>query len=334
MIQELNKLFQSLQNKQFAPFYLVDGEEPYYIDLITNYFEEKILQPAERDFNLITLYGKDTEWADVVNACRRFPMFAERQVVILKDAAQMRSLNELVPYLEKPAPTTVFLIEHRFKKTDGRGKLVKIAKDKGYYFTSDKIKDEQVPQWIHNYGININFHVGERESQILATYLGNDLQKIVNEIDKIRINVPEEKNLTADLIQKYIGISREYNVFEFPEALTSGDKDKLYRMLSYFIANPKSAPMPLVIGSFYSHFNKLYQVHFVRGKNEKEAAAALGTYPSRLKDLMNSARNWPLQRVEYCLLVIGRYSAKAVGIDNKTYDGELLKEMIGKLESA
>ncbi len=331
MNADFKKLFQTLQAKQFAPVYLIDGEETYYLDLITQYFEEKILQPAERDFNLMVLYGKDVEWADVVNSCRRFPMFAERQVVILKDAAQLKNFNELAGYLENPAPTTVFLIEHRFKKADGRSKVVKYAKEKGFYFTSDKIRDEQIPNWIQNYGTEIGFHIGEREAQILATYLGNDLQKIVNEIDKVKINIPGEKELTAVLIQKYIGISREYNIFEFPEALTSGDKDKLFRMLSYFISNPKSSPMPLVIGSFYNHFNRLYQANFLRGKSEKEISAALGTYPSKVREIMAVAQNWPLAKVEYCMMLLGKYSTNAVGIESNVDDRELLKEMIGKM---
>ncbi|RYZ50673.1 MAG: DNA polymerase III subunit delta [Sphingobacteriales bacterium] len=332
MTADLKKLMQSLKAKQFAPFYLIDGEEAFYLDMISSYFEEHILQPAERDFNLITLYGKDTEWTDVVNACRRFPMFAERQVVILKDAAQMRTLNELAGYLEHPAPTTVFLIEHRFKKTDGRSKIVKLAKDKGVYFTSDKLKDEQVPQWIQNYGIESGFHVAERESQILATYLGNDLQKIVNEIEKVRINVPEEKALTAEMIQKFIGISREYNVFEMPEVLTSGDKDKLYRMVSYFSANAKSAPMPLVIGSFYSHFNRLYNGHFLRGKSDKELGQALFLFGDRLRNFKASLNTWTLPRVEYSLLILAKYSAAAVGIGSNADNQQLFREMIGRLE--
>ncbi len=334
MTADFKKLIKSLEAQQFAPVYLIDGEEPFYIDLITNFFEEKILEPSQRDFNLLILYGKDAEWADVVNACRRFPMFADRQVVILKDAAQLKGFNELAGYLENPAPTTIFVIEHRFKKTDGRSKVVKLAKDKGVYFTSDKIKDDHIPAWIQNYGNEIKFDIGEREAQILATYLGNDLQKIVNEIEKVRINVPEERYLTAELIQKYIGVSREYNVFEFPEVLTNGDKDKLYRMLSYFIANPKSAPMPLLIGSFYNHFNRLYQANFLRGKPEKEITTTLGTWPAKAREIIASTQYWPLARVEYCLMLLGDYSTKAVGIDSNTHDSELLKEMIGKMELA
>lgn len=333
MNAEYKKIIQTLQSKQYAPVYLIDGEEPYYLDLLTEQFEN-ILVPEERDFNLMILYGKDAEWADVVNACRRFPMFAERQVVILKDAAQLKGFNELAGYLENPAPTTVFLIEHRFKKADGRSKVVKLAKEKGIHYTSDKIRDEQVPAWIQSYGRETGFSVGEREAQVLATYLGNDLQKIANEIEKVRINVPGEKELSAELIQKYIGVSREYNVFEFPEALTSGDKDKLYRMLAYFVSNPKAAPMPLLIGSFYNHFNKIYQAHFLAGKSDKEMATALGTYPSRVREIMATANRWPLARVEYCMLLLGKYSTMAVGINSATSDSELLKEMIGKMDMA
>lgn len=332
MNADLKKIFQSVKDKKFAPVYLVDGEETFYIDIISKLFEENILTESERDFNLITMYGKDVEWSDVVNACRRFPMFAERQVVILKDASQMRSLNELSSYLENPSPTTVLLIEHRFKKTDGRGKLVKLAKEKGVYFTSEKIKEEQLPQWIENYGVEQNCHIGEREAQLLAGYLGNDLQKIVNEIEKVRINVPEEKVLTADLIQKYIGISREYNVFEFPSAVTAQRKDKVYSMLAYFLANPKSAPIQLLIGSFYSHLNTVYQVHAFAGKPEKDISNALRLYGDRLRDTMLAAKNLQAPKIDYCIALLADYSAKTVGINNMASESELLKEMVGKME--
>lgn len=332
MTADFSKLMKSLEAGQLAPVYLVDGEEPYYIDLITGYFQEKILQPAERDFNLIVLYGKDTEWADVVNACRRFPMFAERQVVILKDAAQMKGLPELEGYLQNPAPTTVFLIEHRFKKVDGRSRLLKLVKEKGIYFNSEKIKDDQVPGWIQGYGHHTGFEVPQREAEILATYLGNDLQKIANEIEKVRINVPEEKALTAAMIQKYIGISKEYNLFEFPETLANGDKEKMYRMLGYFLSNMKNAPMPLLVGSLYSHFSKLYKACFVQGMPEKEASAAIGTWPSKLREFNGIIRRLGRPRIEQALLIIAAYNNKGVGIESAAGDSELLKEMVGKLE--
>lgn len=208
---------------------------------------------------------------------------------------------------------------------------MKLAKEKGFYYTSDKIKEELLPQWIENYGIESGFHIGEREAQILAGYLGSDLQKIVNEIEKVRINVPDEKALTADLIQKYIGISREYNVFDFPVALTTQRKDKLYNMLAYFIASPKAAPMPLLIGSFYSHFNTIYQAQGFAGK-EKEMSASLRLFGERLKDVIAASKNLQSPRIEMCMNILADYSAKTVGVDSLSPDRQLLKEMVGKME--
>ncbi len=332
MTPEFKKIIQSLKLRQFAPVYLLDGEEPYYLDKLTSYFETEILPPAERDFNLIIIYGKDADWKDVLSSCRRFPMFAERQVVILKDAAQLRDLNELAAYINKPSPTTIFVIEHRFKKADGKTKLVKTAKEKGVHFTSDKIKDDAVPAWIQEYGKEIEFKIAEAEAQLLASYLGNDLQKIVNEITKVRINVPNEKELTSPLINKYIGISKEYNVFEFPETLVNGNLEKLYKMLAYFVASPKAAPMPLLIGLFYNQFNKLYIANFMKGKQDKDIAAAIGVSPFFVKNIMITAQKWPLARVERAIIILAKYSAMAVGIKNyESDDKELLKEMIGLL---
>lgn len=317
--------------KQFAPVYLLDGEESFYIDLLVERFENDVMSPQERDFNLITFYGKDVSWADVVNACRRFPMFAERQVVILKDAGQLKGLNDLAGYLEKPSLTTVFVIDHRNKKADGKTRLVKMAKDKYEYFTSEKIKDDKMPGWIQDYGREIGFSIGEKEAQVLTSHLGNDLQKIANELAKVRINLPNERELTAANIHKYIGVSREYNIFEFPEAVTGNDRDKMYKMLNYFLVSPKAAPMTLILTSFYTQFSRMYIAHFVRNMPEKDAAAAIGIPPFRLGATFSSLNNWPLPRVERALFLMGKYSTMAVGIKNNSDDRELLKELVAQL---
>lgn len=338
MNAEYKKILQSIKLKQYAPIYLIDGEEPYYLDKIRDIFEQDILTEAERDFNLTILYGKDANWTDVVNACKRFPMFSEKQVVILRDAAQLKGgegdekgLNSLLNYVEKPAAHTVFLIEHPFKKADVRTKFVKRVKEKGIHFTSDKIKEDKLPDWIEDFGRETGFHIGRKEAEVLASYLGSDLQKIANEIEKIRINVPEEKMLSMQLIAKYIGISKEYNIFDLAPTLTGNNREKLYGMLSYFLANTKAAPMPLLIGAFYTHFNRLYVANFVRGKTDKEAAAAMGMSPWFVKDVMASLQHWPLHRVERCLLLLAKYNTMAVGIKSTASDKELLKEMIGQM---
>ena len=335
MSQDFKKLMQSLQLREFAPTYLLDGEEPYYIDLITKFFETGILSPAEADFNLKVFYGKDVLGKDLVAACRQFPMFAEKLVVILKDAGQMPQveLNALEEYIAKPSPTTVFVIEHRFKKMDGRIKILKTIKSKGVHFTSDKLKDERdVVAWIRQFGAGIKFKIEEPEAQLLATYLGNDLQKVTNELEKVRINAPNDQVLSKELIQKYIGISREYNAMEFPDSFINRDYDKMYRMMAYFAANPKSAPLPLVVGTFYSQFTKLYQANFLRNLPDKDVAAAIGMSPYHVGALMGKLKYWPLHRVEHCMLVLARYNAKGMGIDNGTADDvELLKEMVAQM---
>ena len=330
---DFKKLMQTLRKGQYAPLYLIDGEESYYLDKVTEFFEEGILQPAERDFNLTVMYGKDADWVEVVNACRRFPMFAERQVVILKDAAQMKTLGELAAYAEHPSPTTVFLIEHRFKKIDGRSKLAKIIDKSGVHFTANKLRDNDVPHWIQSYGDEHGLQIPPREAETLSAYLGNDLQKIANEIEKVRLNMaPGEAVLTAQLIQKHIGISKEYNVFAFPEALTSGNKEQLHKMLSYFLANPKNAPVPLLVGVLYNHFEKMYVQHYAAGKSPAELASLLKLKNEWAAKSYAGRPAYSLRQVEDCLLLLAEWSGKFVGINSRVSDVEWLKEFTGRAE--
>ncbi len=334
MVTKIDSLLAELRRGAFPLVGLADGEEPYFIEQATALYET-VLPEAERDFNLTVFYGKDAPWADVVNACRRFPMFAERQVVILKDAAKMDDLDKLLPYIESPTPSTLFFIEHRFKALDKRTKLSKVAKDAPHvaWATSNKLKDEQVPDWVVKWGRETGFAIGSEEAQILTTALGNDLQKIANEVEKVRINVPGEKALTTELIRKYIGAGREYNVFEFPETFTNGNADKRYRMLAHFTANPKAAALPLVLGSFYNHFRALYNAGFVDEKSP-EAAKLIGVPPFRVRDVAGAARKIGSQRLEEALLLIADTSAQFVGIGSRTSESELLREFVARLEAA
>ena len=324
-MKAFSTILQDLQKQQYAPVYLLDGEEPYYIDLLLNHFEEKILQPEERDFNLITLYGKEAEWKDVVNAARRFPMFAERMVVILKEASQMKDLNELDGYIANPSPTTILVIEHRFKKLDGRGKLAKSVPKKGVYFTSEKLKDDEVAQWVTSYGQQKGLTIAGQEAEMMAVYLGNDLQKIANELEKICINEPDLKQLSTAHIEKYIGVSREYNVFDLPDVIFRADHNKLSRMVSYFAANPKAAPMALVIGTFYGYLNKLFLCYY--SKADFQADRKMGIWAHHRK----ATQRFTLQHVHRSIALLEEFSHKMVGIDNMHNDSALLKEMTGKL---
>lgn len=329
---DFKQILDSIKNKTYAPVYVLDGEEPYYLDKLMTIFEDQILSPAEKEFNMTVLYGRDTRWQEVVNACRRFPMFAERQVVLLKDAAAMPEFGELLGYFQNPSPSTIFVVEYRNKKIDGKTNVAKFIKSNIVYFNSEKTKEEAMPAWIKRFGQEVGFEIPDREADMLTMYLGNNLQKIANEIEKIRINVPEEKVLSAALIQKHIGISREYNIFDFPEAFSSGNKEKTYRMLSYFLTNAKAAPMVLITASLYTHFSQLYKANYASRLPEKEWAGAIGTSPYYVKNVMSKTRKWPLHKVEECLITIAEYNAKSVGIDSTANDSELLKELMGKLE--
>ncbi|MBS1614643.1 MAG: DNA polymerase III subunit delta [Bacteroidetes bacterium] len=325
----------SLKQGSYAPVYLLDGEEPFFNDQITDFFEQHILPPQERDFNLSIFYGKDAAWADVVNACRRFPMFAERQVVILKDAAQMKELDQLVGYVEQPAPTTIFLIEHRFKKLDGRSKLAKVITKQGQYFSSAKLKDESLPDWIVQHCESLGLKLHFQEAQLLAANLGNDLGKVANEIEKLRLNLSEGQNeLTTQLIEKHIGVSREYNVFNYPEALTRDDAAQANKMLSYFVASPKSAPAPLMLAALYSHFEKLYMQHSAQGRSLDEVASVLGLTEKmawKAKEYLRRPQ-YSRQQVENCLLILAEWSGRAVGIGSGISDAGWLKELSARLK--
>ncbi len=322
-----NKILQDCKKGQYAPVYLFDGEEPFYIDKLLHHFEEQVIPVEERDFNLINLYGKETTWKDVVNAARRFPMFAERMLVILKEASQMKDLNGLESYIENPSPTTILVIEHRFKKLDGRSKLSKLIGSKGVYFSSEKLKEDEVPAWVTDYGKGRDLDIPSLEAEMLAVYLGNDLQKIANELEKISINEPGLRQMTTAHIEKYIGVSREYNVFDLPDALFKGDRNKLARMLSYFTANPKSAPMALVIGTFYGYLSKLYLCYYNKG--DFQADRKLGIWTHHRK----ASQRFTLPHVQRSIAVLEEFSHKMVGVGNSSGDSALLKEMIGKLNT-
>lgn len=321
-----HELLRQLKNKTFAPVYLLDGEEPYYIDHLIHAFENEILTPEERDFNLITLYGKETSWKDVINSARRFPMFAERMVVLLKDAGQMKDLNELVPYIEQPSPTTILVIEHRFKKIDKRGKLAKVLSQKALHFTSEKIRESDLPEWIRDFGLTMSLQIGVKDAEMLSVFLGNDLQKIANELQKIKINEPELQQLTDLHIEKYIGISREYNTFEFPDAVFSGDRAKLARMVRYFAQNPKAAPMPAVIGALYSYIDKVFLCYYAAEHFQNDRK--LGVWAKHRK----TARQYQLTQIHRCLALLSLYSCRAVGINNSQNDSALLQEMTARME--
>lgn len=330
---DIQKTIRDILQKQFAPVYVLDGEEEFYLDKIMDLLESNVLNETEKDFNQTILYGKETSWQEIITACRRFPMFAEKQLVIVKDAGAVDGYDNLKEYVSQPAPTTVFVLEFRNKKLDSRTNFAKIVENHAVYVRSEKIKEDAMPRWISQYCAEQGFQIHEKEANMLTLYLGNDLKKIANEIEKIRINLPDAPVLLAEHIQKYIGISREYDLFEFASCYVKGDKARSYRMLSYFISNVKAAPMVLVTMAFYTQFNQLYRSKFISSSTApNQIAGILGMGPYFVKDYLAQTAFWRLEQVEAGLEIIAEYNSKAVGIKSVSGDTALLMEMMGRLE--
>lgn len=316
----------------FKPVYWLEGDEPYFIDQVVNYAEHKILAEGEVGFNLTVFYGKDADWPSVVNACRRYPMFAERQVVILKEAQQMRDIEKLEGYIENPLSSTVFVVSYKDKKVDGRSKLAKTLKTKGEMLSTKKMYDNQLPdfvsQMVQQHGLGIN----PKALMLMVDHIGNDLSRIENEIEKLAVNLAGRKNITEEDIEQYIGVSKEFNVFELQEAIGRKDLSKTIRIIQYFEANPKAAPIQLVLPALYNYFSKVFMLYGLQSPDEKSAAAALGVNPYFIKDYLSSARKYDYNGVEKALFLLHQYNLRSIGVHNgNANDAALLKEMVVKL---
>ena len=332
-MKEYNELLKQIKKGELKPVYVFDGEEPFYMDMLCDAFEQDTLQPHEKDFNLKVFYGKDADWSDVVNECRSYPAFSQRRLVILKEAAQLKGFAELENYIENPLASTIFVIAYKYKKIDGRSTIVKTIKKHGVYVTFDKIKDYHLSDWVLNYCASKDIRMSAANADLLGTYLGNDLQKIANELEKVLINVGADKEVTAALIEKYIGISKEYNVFQYQTALMERDFEKSFRIVNYFIANPKEGPLVMVTVMIYAHFAKLYTYHYVKNQSEKDIAATMKISPFFVKDYKRSAQLYNLSQTISAIEIIHQYNLHAIGMHTATNDNSLLKDLTAKLLS-
>ncbi|MBK9380374.1 MAG: DNA polymerase III subunit delta [Chitinophagaceae bacterium] len=330
----VEKIISDWKKKVFKPVYWLEGEEEYFIDKAVDYAEHHILNESEASFNLSVFYGKDANWADVLNACRRYPMFAERQVVLLKEAQQMKDVEKLEPYIETPLSSTVFVVSYKEKKLDARKKFAKLVKENGVLVTTKKMYDKDVPAWtqelVHSKGLTIS----PRGLALLVDHIGNDLTRIENEIDKLSVNLGKGTNITEDDIEKYIGVSKDYNVFELQAALAAKDLARTIRIIQYFEANPKAGPIQLILPSLYSFFSKVFMIFGAGTNDEKTIATSIGVNPYFMKDYMQAARLYSYPGVEKVLLLLHQYNLKSIGVGSTaTEDASLMKEMVVKMLS-
>ena len=328
----VEKIITDWKRKSFKPVYWLEGEEEYFIDKAIDFAEHHILNESEASFNLTIFYGKDANWPDVVNACRRYPMFAERQVVLLKEAQQMRDLEKLESYIENPLLSTVFVVSYKEKKLDARKKFTKLVKEKGVLMTTKKMYENQLPEWTNNLLQEKGLTITQKGLALLIEHIGNDLTRIENEVDKINVNLGKRTSITEDDIENYIGVSKEFNVFELQSALAAKDIPRSIRIIQYFESNPKAAPIQLVLPSLYSFFSKVFIIFGAGTNDEKTIATSIGVNPFFMKDYMQAARIYSYPGVEKALLLLHQYNLRSVGVgDAGTEDASLLKELVVKI---
>ena len=314
------------------PIYWFEGEEDYFIDEAINYAEKNILSPADAEFNLTVFYGKDANWADIINACRRYPMFAERQVVLIKEAQQMKDIEKLESYINNPLVSTLLVVSYKGKTLDGRGKLSKLIKKKGEVFQSKKLYDNQLPAWVNTYLKSKGYTITAKALSLLVDHIGNDLSRIVNEIEKLSLNLGETKSITEDHIEKYIGISKEYNIFELQKAFSKKDQAKALSIVQYFEANPKAAPMQLVLPSLYGYFSKILPIYFLADKSEGVIKPLFSYNPNLVEQAYDILKNYTYSQIEKIILLIHDTNLKSVGIGIiGASTGSLLKELSYKI---
>ena len=327
------QIISDLKNRIFKPVYFLAGEEPYYIDLITEYIQEKVLPEAEKAFNQIILYGDDTNIAAIIDTARRFPMMASHQVLIIKEAQMLKKLDDLIIYLEKPLLSTILVFSYKYKIIDKRTKLFKILESHGVYFESARIRDYLIPAWIERYLMIKGIKTEPSASAMLTEYLGTDLHKIVNELEKLIITLPAGKPvITTTLIEKNIGISKNYNNFELQKAIGEKNVLKANMIVHYFADNPKDNPITLSIASLFGFFSKLLTFHYLTDKTKNNVASVLKVNPFFVKEYENSASKYNVSKTVQIISLLRTYDLKSKGYgDPGTDPGDLFKELVFRI---
>jgi DNA polymerase-3 subunit delta len=352
-LKEANQILLDLKRKILKPVYFLCGEESYYIDLITEYIEKNILEEADKEFNQNVVYGKDVDLIQVLGLAKQFPMMSEYQVVIVKEAQNLKELSkttgegsensnkstssnsataQFINYLQNPQPTTILVFAFKHKSIDKRSSLSKAIQKHAIFLETKTLYDNEIPKWITEYVTDKNYAISPKATVLLSEFLGNDLSKITNELGKLFINLPVGKEITIELIQENIGISKDYNVFELQDALAKKDILKANQIINYFASNEKENPSVLVISSLYNFFTKLLKYHFLHDKSKFAAASALGVNPYFIDGIAKAAGNYSTLKLKNIFSYLKEADLKSKGIENSSLNsGDLYKELVFKI---
>ncbi len=336
-LDDYKKVMTGLRGGKFKPVYLLHGEEGFFIDRIAAEVERLALQDHERDFNQTILYGRDCDPDQVKDTCLRFPMMAERQLVVVRELQNWRidQVEKLEPYLLKPTPTTVLVLCYKHKKIDGRKSILKSAqKGGGQVFLSDKVREDRLPDLLITFAKNQKRKLGGAEATLLANHLGTDLSKAIKEVEKLCLVTEEGGAITSDIIQRFVGISKDYNVFELQNAIGLRNAYKAQQIANHFAADPKENPLVLTLGFLNTYFNKLAMVHACEGKSQAELASLLKVNPYFVKDYQTHARNYSKAKLVEVQRHLRQFDLRSKGVGGDGGDpGELLRELLAKVMS-
>jgi len=330
-------LFRDLQQKKFAPFYFLTGEEPYYIDRVVDYLVAHVLDEAERSFNQTLFYGKEADMSTIVNEAKRYPMMAPYNVVIVKEGQHInlkieKVAKELLNYVLAPQPTTVFVFVYKGKKLDKRSKLYKAINSKHVFLETKKIYDDKLPGFVENEVRLRGFTISPKAAALIVESVGNDLSRLQNEIEKLKQVVEKGGAITAEVVERNIGISKDYNVFELQKALGRKDILKANVIVKYFSQDPKSNPMVFTVGLIFNFFAKVLIYHSLKDKSSNNAAKVLKINPFFLKDYQAAARTYSYKKCLRIISYIREYDMRCKGVDNgQTSHFDLMRELVFKI---
>lgn len=332
-MDEVKQIVADIKARKFKPIYLLMGEEPYYIDRISELLEKEVLNEDEKGFNQMTLYGRDVSIDEIVGHAKRFPMMAEYQVVVIKEAQDLsRTIENLVSYVKQPQPSTILVLNYKYKTLDKRKSLYKEIKKVGLVFDSKKLYDNQIPDWIKRVLSGQGYTITPKAAMMLSEFLGTDLSKISNELNKLQVILPKGTQITPEHIEENIGISKDYNNFELHKAIGERDENKAYRIVKYFGDNPKDNPLVLTIGFLYTYFSKLLHLHGLNDKSSRSVAAALKINPYFAGEYITASKNYPMRKVSTIVATLREFDVKSKGVGaNSLSQKDLLNELLVKI---
>lgn len=334
-MDEVKQLVADIKNKKLKPIYFLMGEEAYYIDKISDFIEVSVLAEEDRGFNQMVLYGRDVSVDDIVGNAKRYPMMAEYQVIIVKEAQDLsRTIENLAKYAENPQPTTVLVVNYKYKKIDKRKALYKTLKKTGVVYESKKLYENQVADWIRRVLSPKKYTISPKAAQMLVEFLGTDLSKINNELEKLQIILPEGTQISPDHIEENIGISKDYNNFELRKAVGERNAIKAHKIVNYFADNPKDNPMVVTVLLLFNFFSQLLHFHGLKDKSPRSVASALKINPYFVKEYITAARNFPMRKVSAVVATLREFDVKGKGVgSNAVPQGDLLKELMVRILS-